>query len=575
VVLFESLHGTNQVDENAGAEPSLDEVTASVKALRNHAAPGDDLVDARMLKAGPVVVEWLHRVITAVWKSGKAPVEWKRALVVPIYKNKGPKDEPGSYRGISLLSIPGKVYASLLLHRISGQVESKLSEAQCGFRPGRGTVDAMYVLRSLGAACGEHNTCLAKAYIDLTKAYDSIDRWALWKVLRLYKVHSKLIALLEDLHTGTTAAVRLDGRVGPAFDVKAGVRQGCVVAPMLFNIFMDHVVNRALAGMPEGCGVHIRVQGRSRQGDGGIADAPGSIQRIVLLMYADDVVLLSHKPSELAVMLVVMDQVALEYGMTINAAKTEIQVQQAATKSQQLEAPTVELSGGPVKVTQEFKYLGSWIGQDWGVDKEVAARRGRALGVFQTFSNVWANKKLRMAEKMAVYNSFVVPHFLYGAEAWNCTTGHMHALETAHSACLRRIMGVSRADRHRLQHIHMVCDSQPLELMLIQRTFQWLGHVMRMPDHRYPAMVFGCTPEGGKRGRGRPKATFRHTHKTMLERLGVEGPDRWLEEMHASAQDRVSWRAMVKGFELPELSAKAAKPTRVQPGRACKGVSSR
>jgi hypothetical protein len=111
-------------------------------------------------------------------------------------------DVPGNYRGISLLSIPGKVYASILLHRITSQVERKLSEAQCGFRSNRGTVDAIYVLRSLGAACGECNTCLAKAYIDLTKAYDSINRWALWKVLRLYNVSAKLIALLEDLHTG-------------------------------------------------------------------------------------------------------------------------------------------------------------------------------------------------------------------------------------------------------------------------------------------------------------------------------------------------------------------------------------
>jgi hypothetical protein len=460
------------------------------------------------------------------------------------------------------------VYASILLHRVAGQVEGKLHEAQCGFRPGRGTVDAMFVLRSLAAACGEHNTCLAKAYIDLTKAYDSIDRWALWKVLRVYHVHPKLIALLEDLHTGTTAAVRLEGRVGPAFDVTAGVRQGCVAAPMLFNIFMDHVVNTALTRMPAGCGVHVRVQGRG-QAAGDAAAAPGSIERIILLMYADDVVLLSHDPEELAAMLVVMDQVAQEYGMTINAAKTEVQIQQAA-RGNPVPAPAVQLVGGQVKVTQEFKYLGSWMQEDWGVDKEVANRRGRALGVFQSFSNVWTNAKLGLAEKMAVYNSFVLPHFLYGSEAWNCNAGHIHALETAHTACLRRIMGVSRADRHRLQHIRGVCGSQPLELLLIKRTFQWLGHVMRMPAHRYPAMVYGCAPASGRRGRGRPRATFQHTHKLMLERLGKESPEQWLDEMHVSAQNRTSWRAMVKGFEFPKPKTVAAERTRVYLGRACK-----
>ena len=102
-------------------------------------------------------------------------------------------------------------------------------------------------------------------------------------------------------------------------------------------------------------------------------------------MYADDVVLLSHDPRELAAMLLVVDQVALEYGLTINAAKTEIQIQHAA-RGNPVPMPTVLLSGGEVKVTQDFKYLGSWIQQDWRVDLEVATRRGRALGVFQSFN---------------------------------------------------------------------------------------------------------------------------------------------------------------------------------------------
>ncbi len=261
-------------DPTAAEPPSLEEVAASVKALRNFAAPGVDEVDARMLKAGPVVLEWLHRVITVAWKSRKAHVEWKKALIIPIYKNKGRKDEPGNYRGISMLSIPGKVYASVQLHKVAAQVEPdmdpgqpfahadgsqppKLNEAQCGFKRGRGTVDAMFVLGSLGV---EYNTCFAKAYIDLTKACDSVNRGALWKVLHLYGVHPKLIAMLADLHFGTYAAVRVGGRSGPAFEVTTRVHHGCVYAPMLFNIFLDYVTREALRGMPDGCGVHIEVQ---------------------------------------------------------------------------------------------------------------------------------------------------------------------------------------------------------------------------------------------------------------------------------------------------------------------------
>ncbi len=83
-----------------------------------------------------------------------------------------------------------------------------------------------------------------------------------------------------------SAAVRLDGSLGPAFEVTAGVRQGCVAAPMLFNVFMDHVMTKALSCMPDDCGVHIHVHGRNRPAchTGSAAAEHCPIERIVMLM---------------------------------------------------------------------------------------------------------------------------------------------------------------------------------------------------------------------------------------------------------------------------------------------------
>ncbi len=125
-----------------------------------------------------------------------------------------------------------------------------------------------------------------------------------------------------------------------------------------------------------------------------------------------------------------------------------------------------------------------------------------------------------------------------------------------------------------MQHIRTTCGSKPLELMLIQRTLRWLGHVMRMPDHRYPAMVFNCMPVGGQRGRGRPKATFRHAHEHMVRRLGKVGeekvdPQQWLGNgMYESAQDRVM---SAGGPGWP--SSHPPQRTRTYLSRACKGVA--
>jgi hypothetical protein len=139
-----------------------------------------------------------------------------------------------------------------------------LHEAQCGFRFGQGTFDAMFVLRQLSNATQRSKgTQLHLAFIDLTKAYNWVNRDALWRILRVYQVPSKIVELLEDLHTGMLAVVRLGEDLGQEFLVGSGVRQGYIVAPLLFNVFLDFVVKQALASMPPDFGVSVQFQADS------------------------------------------------------------------------------------------------------------------------------------------------------------------------------------------------------------------------------------------------------------------------------------------------------------------------
>ncbi len=98
------------------------------------------------------------------------------------------------------------------MHRVSKVVEPKLLEAQCGFRSGQGTKDAMFVLCQLvNMAKLTNNTQLHMAFIDLIKAYDWVNKDALWRILRIYRVPFRIVQLLEDLHVGTFTAVTLGG----------------------------------------------------------------------------------------------------------------------------------------------------------------------------------------------------------------------------------------------------------------------------------------------------------------------------------------------------------------------------
>jgi hypothetical protein len=104
-------------------------VANCVTALRNATAPTADGIAAPLLKTRLEPVAWFHRVILAVWRSGRALGAWKSVVVVPLYKGKGLHQCTDNYRGISLLSIPGKVYALLLMHRLGQCVGGQLHEA--------------------------------------------------------------------------------------------------------------------------------------------------------------------------------------------------------------------------------------------------------------------------------------------------------------------------------------------------------------------------------------------------------------------------------------------------------------
>ncbi|KAF7200479.1 transcript variant X4 [Nothobranchius furzeri] len=148
------------------------EVAEVVKQLHSGGAPGADEVRPGYLKAMDVVgLSWLTRLYNIAWSSGAVPREWQTGVVVPIFK-KGDLRVCSNYRGITLLSLPGKVYSKVLERRVRSIVESQIEEEQCGFRPGRGTVDQLYTLARVMEGAWEFAQPIHMCFVDLEKAYD-------------------------------------------------------------------------------------------------------------------------------------------------------------------------------------------------------------------------------------------------------------------------------------------------------------------------------------------------------------------------------------------------------------------
>lgn len=208
--------------------PTELEVAAVVHKLKSGKAPGICGITAELLKAGGLVSNlWLTRVFQSAWNAVSVPTDWTRGIILPFYKGKGSRLDCKNYRGITLLSVPGKVFAGVILARIKDHLIKSRRLEQSGYTPGRSTVDRIFTLNSLIQTRREFRQPLWIAYVDLKAAFDSVDRPALWNLLTSLGIPPTIVDLIRELYTNTTSAVRMDGVTSEWFSVESGVHPGC------------------------------------------------------------------------------------------------------------------------------------------------------------------------------------------------------------------------------------------------------------------------------------------------------------------------------------------------------------
>ena len=153
-----------------------------------------------------------------------------------------------NYRTIALLSIPGKIFLKILLERMKGKVDRKMKESQYGFRSGRGTVDAIFVVRMLIEKANEKNIPLHFHFIDFKSAFDTVWRNALWKMLLKIGVQPKYVNVIKFMYENTQCAVTIENTLTGWFSVVVGVRQGCILSPSLFDVFLEFIFAHVTSG---------------------------------------------------------------------------------------------------------------------------------------------------------------------------------------------------------------------------------------------------------------------------------------------------------------------------------------
>ena len=226
------------INDGEVGEITPEEVKVALKQMKSGKACGISGVSTEMLvHSGEVGIEVLTDICNKILNGSRLPGDWTRSVLVPHYKGKGDPKECGSYRGIKLLEHGMKVMERILEKRLRDKIS--IDEMQCGFMPGRGTVDAIFMVRQLQEKYLSRKKKLYYCFVDLEKAFDRVPRRVIEFALRKKGVEEKLVQTVMRLYEGAKTSVRVESELSESFDVKVGVHQGSVLSPFLFITVMD------------------------------------------------------------------------------------------------------------------------------------------------------------------------------------------------------------------------------------------------------------------------------------------------------------------------------------------------
>ena len=447
------------------------------------------------------------------------PDDWRRGIILPFWKNKGNKDVCSNHRGITLLSIPGKLFAMILLERIRPTFHNHRRSEQAGFTAGRSTTEQIFAIRQIIEKSKEFNKSTYIAFIDFKAAFDSVSRDSLWKILQICGVPQELSVLVRQLYTDTRSAVRLASSLSEEFSIETGVKQGCVIAPDLFNCVIDHLMRRLM----NRCNLGIQL------GEYQLTD----------LDYADDIAIFAPSACVLQEALTILQEEANLVGTQISWPTTKLM---AITPKPTNHLP-LKICNKEVVFVNSFTYLGSLITNDGFSSRDITSRIVKAASAMCRLSNpLFRKHRISIRTKINMYRALVVSVLLCSSEAWATTLADRRRLDVFDMRCQRRLLRVFWQQRVSNQSIRERTKQPTASSLLRQRRLRWFGHLHRMPSSLPVRRVFDFNPNihGWKRPRGRPKTRWADSIKHDLHSAG-------LDTINAAQMvyDRPQWKAFV------------------------------
>ena len=361
-------------------------------------------------------------------------------------------------------------------------------------------------------------------FIDFKAAFDSVDRKCIWRICENLGLPDTLLNVLRMLYAETYSQVRVYGTLSRQFSILSGVRQGSILAPFLFNLAIDWIMEEALRNDNVGVSLDDTI----------IAD----------LDFADDICLMDDNGNDAQRLLDNVARNAAAVGLYLNVGKTKFCSQDINQK--------FHVYGEELERVEDFTYLGSKIQPDGNVTSEIKARIGKAAGSFKNLKNIWNQRSIPQLVKVKIYKACVRSVLLYGCESWPAKNSDINSLQSFENRCLRRIL--HKGQDLPAESITTIAKCDSLATTIQTRRLRWLGYVLRMNPSEIPNAALEFEKgDNWKRPPGGIRKTWRRIVRDEVKKhikppkmSAKKWETEWFDLCKETAQNRKQWRGLIR-----------------------------
>lgn len=455
--LFEDDRGNlTQIINATGPDILKEEVEYAIRNSKNGKANGPDEIPTELLKLlNDKSVNMILQLFNTIYSTGIIPQEWLLSTFITIPKKTNAM-QCSDHRTISLMSHLLKVFLRVIHNRIYQKLDMDIEDTQMGFRKGLGTREALFAINVLTQRCLDVNQEVHVCFVDFEKAFDKVRHDKLKQILESKNIDTRDLQIILNLYWNQRANIRIEEQTSDEIEIRRGVRQGCILSPLLFNIYSEQICLEALSQTSEGITINGEVINNIR--------------------YADDTVILARTSESLQHLVKNMSDICKNYGIKMNVKKTKYMT----FNKKPINNTNITIDGIQLEKVSEYKYLGTLINETGDQNQEIKRRIEIARSTFIKMKKLFCNRDISIQLRTRMLKCYVFSTLLYGAEAWTLKQKNIKNIESFEMWCYRRILKISWMDRVTNEEVICRINNEPEVLLNIKkRKLEYLGHLMR------------------------------------------------------------------------------------------------